>query len=88
VLHAQDNWVHPERLVPPLWDCSPQELRALIAQPLLPVDVEGDRQYILSLRHGRLIDRTRLLAVLQGRASEAADSPEQEAGQKGASAEL
>ena len=71
LLCVQDNIVDTERLVPPLQGCSPEELRAMAAQPLLPVDVEGDRQYILSLRYGRLVDKRALLAVLQGRADEA-----------------
>ena len=74
---AQDNWVAPERMVPPLRDCTLQELRSIAEQTLLPVDVEGDRQYFLSLRHGRLVDRARLMAVLQGQAEDQENTPQQ-----------
>ena len=87
---VQDNVVDTERLVPPLQGCGPEDIRAMVAQPLLPVDVEGDRQYVMSLRYGRIMDKRALLAVLQGRADEAAangaDSA-QLAGQKGTNAE-
>lgn len=63
---VQDNLVAPERLIPPLQGCSSTELRQIAEQTLLPIDVEGDRQYILSLRHGHLVNKQRLMEVLKG----------------------
>ena len=54
-------------MVPPLEGCTPEELRSIAQQTLIPVDVEGDRQYFLSLRHGHLADKARLMAILQGK---------------------
>ena len=64
---VQDNMVEVARMVPPLEGCTPQELRSIAQQTLIPVDVEGDRQYFLSLRHGHLVDKARLMAILQGK---------------------
>lgn len=64
--NREDNLVAPERLIPPLQGCSATELRQIAEQTLLPVDVEGDRQYILSLRHGHLVNKQRLMEVLKG----------------------
>ncbi|BDA42295.1 hypothetical protein COCOBI_03-1820 [Coccomyxa sp. Obi] len=64
--NREDNLVAPERLIPPLQGCSPTELRQIAEQTLLPIDVEGDRQYILSLRHGHLVNKQRLMEVLKG----------------------
>ncbi len=35
-------------------------------QPMIPLNVEGDRQYLISLRHGLLVDKQRLFQILEG----------------------
>jgi hypothetical protein len=62
----QDNIVPPERLIAPLQGCSATQLSEIAEQSLLPIDVEGDRQYIISLRHGRLVNKQKLMNVLKG----------------------
>ena len=45
----------------------PAEQAALLArQSFIPLSVAGDRQYLLSLRHGTLADRTVLFQLLTG----------------------
>lgn len=41
-------------------------LQVLAERPLLPVDVLGDRQYLISIRHGELTDRRQLMNLLDG----------------------
>lgn len=65
----QDNLVSPERLIAPLKGCSPAELQQIAEQTLLPIDVEGDRQYILSLRHGHILKKQKLMEMLKGEGS-------------------
>lgn len=55
-----------DRLVPPFKDASGVELGYLAGQTLLPIDVEGDRQYFISIPHGRLVEKDLLLKVLKG----------------------
>ena len=52
-------------VVPPLKGKDVQ-LAELAKQAFLPLDVEGDRQYLVSLRHGTLLDKPRLLQLLRG----------------------
>ena len=54
------------RLVPPFEGASDVELGFLAGQTLLPIDVEGDRQYFISIPHGRLVEKGLLLKVLKG----------------------
>ena len=64
-LLPQDAAASVEALVPPLKGKDVQ-LAQLAKQSFLPLDVEGDRQYLVSLRHGALLDRARLLQLLKG----------------------
>ena len=62
----QDSAVELSRLVPPFKGASGVELGYLAGQTLLPIDVEGDRQYFLSIPHGRILQKDLLLKVLKG----------------------
>lgn len=55
-----------EDVVPPLAGLPPAAAAAVAAQPLLPVAVSGDRQYVLSLRYGHVLDGPGLRALLDG----------------------
>ena len=64
-LVMQDNVVEIEDLVPVL--NVPAEQAAILArQSFIPMSVAGDRQYLLSLRHGTLADRNTLFKILTG----------------------
>lgn len=63
----QDNDVALQSLVPPLAQLPEAARRAALRDPLLPLDVEGDRQYCLSPRYGALVDAPTLVALLAGR---------------------
>ena len=63
---VQDSAVELSRLVPPFKGASGVELGYLAGQTLLPIDVEGDRQYFLSIPHGRIMQKDLLLKVLKG----------------------
>jgi hypothetical protein len=67
---VQDTAVDVERLVPPFKGASDVELGYLAGQTLLPIDVEGDRQYFISLPYGRLVEKDLLLRVLKGELGE------------------
>ncbi len=62
----QDSIVPLERVVPPLKYCTTDELHNMAEQPMIPLNVEGDRQYLISLRHGLLVDKERLFQILEG----------------------
>jgi hypothetical protein len=62
----QDTDVPLQALIPPLQHLPEAGRRAMLQEPLLPVDVEGDRQYFLSVRYGRLVDPAALHALLRG----------------------
>ncbi|KAL0051647.1 hypothetical protein WJX82_011174 [Trebouxia sp. C0006] len=64
--NRQDSIVPVERVVPPLKYCTKEELHSLAEQPMIPLNVEGDRQYLISLRHGLLVDKQRLFQILEG----------------------
>jgi TMEM70/TMEM186/TMEM223 protein family len=53
-------------VMPPLAGLSAAAATAVAAEPVLPVTVHGDRQYILSLRYGHVIDGKKLRALLDG----------------------
>ena len=55
-----------QSLVPPLQHLPEAARGAVLWEPLLPVDVEGDRQYFLSVRYGSVLDRAKLAALLSG----------------------
>ena len=65
-LCVQDTAVDVDRLVPPFKGASGVELGYLAGQTLLPIDVEGDRQYFISIPHGRLVEKDLLLKILKG----------------------
>jgi hypothetical protein len=52
-------------MIPPLKECSEREVSKMALQSLLPIDVEGDRQYFISMRHGHIVDRHHLLRILR-----------------------
>eukprot|EP00887_Chlorella_sp_A99_P004626 scaffold4.g4626.t1 len=74
--NREDNDVALDRLVPPLAGLPPGARGAAAAEPLMPLDVEGDRQYYLSavcrpllfysLRYGRMADAAVLQQLLAG----------------------
>ncbi len=66
----QDTAVELDRLIPPLKGASGVELGYLAGQTLLPIDVEGDRQYFISIPNGRIIQKDLLLQVLKGELDE------------------
>jgi hypothetical protein len=53
-------------LVPPLRGLVPPIATAVASEPFLPVTASGDRQYILSLRYGTIVDKELLKALLDG----------------------
>lgn len=53
-------------VVPPLQGLAPVAATAVAAQPFLPLAVVGDRQYILSLKYGRVVHGDLLRNVLDG----------------------
>ncbi|KAL4448002.1 hypothetical protein ABPG75_005221 [Micractinium tetrahymenae] len=64
--NREDNDIPLGKLVPPLAQLPEAAANAALGDPLLPVDVEGDRQYFLSLRYGRVADPATLRALLRG----------------------
>ena len=52
--------------MPPLKYMTEKELHDLAEQPMIPLNVDGDRQYLISLRHGILVDKPRLFQILKG----------------------
>ena len=56
-----------QAVVPPLQNLPEAAQRVAVQEPLLPVDVEGDRQYFLSVRYGTVLDAPTLKALLTGR---------------------
>lgn len=69
--HRENNDVPLEDVVPPLQGVLPQVRAVMLREALIPIDVEGDRQYFLSLRYGLLLNKPLLLALLEGRLGEA-----------------
>eukprot|EP00850_Spirogloea_muscicola_P008475 SM000045S16220 [mRNA] locus=s45:367138:368484:+ [translate_table: standard] len=64
--NREDLVVDLSNVVPPLKGLNNEELRQGVQQLLLPLDVINHRQFIISLRHGILVDKTRLLRLLTG----------------------
>lgn len=62
----EDNKYDLKAIVPPLKGLSKSELEEAANQVLIPLDVVGERQFFLSLRHGRLLEKEILLALLHG----------------------
>lgn len=63
--NRQDVMVELEDLVPVL-NVSAEQAAVLARQSFIPLTVAGDRQYLLSLRHGQLLDKDQLFKVLKG----------------------
>jgi hypothetical protein len=66
VVWVQDVDVPIQALVPPLQHLSQAARRAMLEEPLIPVDVEGQRQFFLSARFGRVLDPAMLERLLAG----------------------
>jgi len=67
--NREDNLIPMHELVPPLKGVAGQGLTQMARQPLIPVQVDGDRQYYVSLRHGVLVQKATLMRILEGRHS-------------------
>ena len=63
----QDTLVDISRILPPLKDISQTSRAELAELPVIPLDVEADRQYLISLRHGIFVDKTKLFLLLEGK---------------------
>ena len=63
---VQDNVVALADVVPSLQGLSGEALKEIAEQALIPLQVDSDRQYYISLRHGILIDKARLFEILKG----------------------
>lgn len=57
-------------------------LQVLADRSLLPVNVSGDRQYFVSLRHGELKDMRRLMELMDGSWQRRAAQRQEEAGRR------
>ena len=66
MLVVQDTYVDIRRILPPLKDVSQAARKEMAELPLIPIDVEADRQYLISLRHGIFVDRVKLFQLLEG----------------------
>ena len=55
--HSQDNDVPLERIEPPFLNRSIAEVKSIASQSLMPITVQGDRQYYISPRHGYLLQK-------------------------------
>lgn len=66
--HREDVLVPFEDIVPTLGALSPAAAAEMAQQPLIPIRVTSDdRQYLLSWRHGHLLQRDTLRDLLEGR---------------------
>ena len=69
-VELQDTVVSIDQLIPPMERLSQKEKAELIHQTVFPLDVSADRQYLISLRHGVLVDKPKLVELLtEGRVS-------------------
>jgi len=64
--HRQDLKYDVRNIVPPLKGMSNAELEKAANQVLVPLDVVGERQFYLSLRHGRFLQKELLFQLLHG----------------------
>jgi hypothetical protein len=53
-------------VVPPLKGLLPPVAAAVASEPFVPITASGDRQYILSLRYGTVVDKELLRSLLDG----------------------
>lgn len=64
--NREDNDVPLERLVPPWRHRSVAEVRGQARQALMPLEVQGDRQYYISVPHGHILNKEVLQKLLYG----------------------
>jgi len=64
--NREDVDIDIDGLVPPLRGLEPPVATAVALEPFLPITASGDRQYILSLRYGTVVDKELLKALLDG----------------------
>lgn len=64
--NREDNKYDPRDVVPPLKGLSRSELEKAANQVLIPLDVIGARQFFFSIRHGQVINKELLFAILHG----------------------
>ena len=62
----QDSTISIDRLIPPLQNLSNAELQEIAKEPVIPFNIAEDRQYLISIRHGVLVDKNRLMSLLKG----------------------
>ncbi|CAI5494468.1 unnamed protein product [Closterium sp. Naga37s-1] len=63
----RENLILPlSALVPPLKGLSQQHLKAIAHHSFVPLDVPSHRQFLVSIRHGRIPNLPLLLALLKG----------------------
>ena len=62
----QDVYVPLHRIAPPFLGLGDAQIAALSRNMFKPLDVPGERQFLLSLSRGTLLDRPRFLALLKG----------------------
>lgn len=65
--NREDVDVPIEDLIPPLEGLQPGVANAVAAEPFLPVQASGDRQFIISLRYGQVVDKEGLKGLLEGK---------------------
>jgi len=58
--------VRADEVIPPLEGLGRRAAAALADRPFVPITVAGDRQFFVSLRYGRVLDRPRMLRLLTG----------------------
>ncbi|KAK3253826.1 hypothetical protein CYMTET_36936 [Cymbomonas tetramitiformis] len=70
----QDEEVHLRDVIPPLRELSEDSKSEMAHQVFIPLDVTTKRQYLISLRHGQLVDRAALFQLLDGTMQDAFDA--------------
>ncbi len=71
---AQEHVVRADEVIPPMEGLGRAAAAALADRPFVPITVAGDRQFFVSLRYGRVLDRPRMLRLLTGAGVEAGES--------------
>ena len=61
-----DDVVDFADIVPPLAQCDDARVRAISMLTFIPLEVRGKRTYVVSLRHGRMVDGAAMLRVCRG----------------------
>ena len=67
----QDADVPLSRFIPPLLGLSQRRAQELAGGMFIPVDVAQDKQYLLSVKHGRVLEPRLLMRLLRGQFHEA-----------------